>query len=284
MSEELKSCPFCGGTAALAEEGDRTRQYLVFCNSCGISTDADTRRERPVSDWNTRRPEPPRREAEQSEEQEIGNLCYKGNSVGYIYDKMTCYRDQVGMAFDALRMLGWKAGDENGNIERRKAIMAWAESKAESIAAKDAELARLRGELLDAQGAFVELWGVASGAEERFIDDTEALEWVDKFARKHDDEIARALTTSAALASPAEAGEKPCSCSVEGPCMEHSYTTPAAPSDAKAGERPCECGHYRHLHGQLPGNPVEEVCEGQQGSCVCVKYRPAAKPETKEDR
>jgi Lar family restriction alleviation protein len=76
MSEELKSCPFCGGTAALAEEGDRTRQYLVFCNSCGISTDADTRRERPVSDWNTRRPEPPRREAEQMAVAEAMNLAH----------------------------------------------------------------------------------------------------------------------------------------------------------------------------------------------------------------
>jgi Lar family restriction alleviation protein len=105
MSEELKSCPFCGGTAALAEEGDRTRQYLVFCNSCGISTDADTRRERPVSDWNTRRPEPPRREAEQRVYNELHayyqDLIMPGGAIGReeLLARLAMLADEAGGMF-----------------------------------------------------------------------------------------------------------------------------------------------------------------------------------------
>jgi hypothetical protein len=58
---------------------------------------------------------------------------FRGNSIGYIYDKMSCYRDQIMTAYDALRMLGCDTSSANGNIERRKLILEWAELTAEKL-------------------------------------------------------------------------------------------------------------------------------------------------------
>lgn len=58
---------------------------------------------------------------------------HRGNSVGYIYDKMACYREQVFTAYDALRMLGWSDKGTNGNVERRESILAWAARTEESL-------------------------------------------------------------------------------------------------------------------------------------------------------
>lgn len=67
------------------------------------------------------------------------SMVYRGNSVSFIYDKMACYRDQVDLAFNALRALGWKPGTENGNIELRAALLLWANSLAAKVKAFEAE-------------------------------------------------------------------------------------------------------------------------------------------------
>ena len=36
MTEELKDCPFCGGTAQLHEH--YTNEFFVECRSCGVMT------------------------------------------------------------------------------------------------------------------------------------------------------------------------------------------------------------------------------------------------------
>ena len=51
MSEELKSCPFCNGAAALISGG--AGNYFVQCSGCRASTD-DTSRERAIAAWNRR--------------------------------------------------------------------------------------------------------------------------------------------------------------------------------------------------------------------------------------
>lgn len=64
----------------------------------------------------------------------ISNLTYKGNSVGYIYEKMAVYRDQLLTMADALRMIGIdysKSGMDN--IERRKNTLQMAESIREKL-------------------------------------------------------------------------------------------------------------------------------------------------------
>ncbi len=48
---------------------------------------------------------------------------YRGNSISYIYDKMTCYEDQVGMAFDALRELGFRPAEARDNDHMRELLV-----------------------------------------------------------------------------------------------------------------------------------------------------------------
>ncbi len=58
----------------------------------------------------------------------IGSLCYRGNTVSYIYDKTACYKDQVSMAFEALRALGWDETGHSDNDARRAALRAFVKS------------------------------------------------------------------------------------------------------------------------------------------------------------
>lgn len=64
-----------------------------------------------------------------SKEAELRSGTYRGNSVGFIYDKMTCYGDQVRMAFNALRTLGW-VDDCRDNDQRRISIELWTQETA----------------------------------------------------------------------------------------------------------------------------------------------------------
>lgn len=48
-------------------------------------------------------------------EEEIGSLCYRGNTVRYIYDKLTNYSNQLGAAGTRLRELGFKL---TGSLEK----------------------------------------------------------------------------------------------------------------------------------------------------------------------
>lgn len=57
---------------------------------------------------------------------------YRGNTISYIYDKMACYGDQVMMAFNALRLLGW-VDKSNGNAERKIALEAWSKEMRKQI-------------------------------------------------------------------------------------------------------------------------------------------------------
>ena len=66
-------------------------------------------------------------------ENEISNLVYRGNSVGYIFDKMQCYREQVSTMVEALRIIGIDYSVGIDNIERRKYVLQEAEKLAEKI-------------------------------------------------------------------------------------------------------------------------------------------------------
>jgi len=62
-------------------------------------------------------------------EYELANQCYRGNSISYIYDKMTCYRDKVGMAFDALRALGFDPSTAKDNDHMRGLLKAFVKDR-----------------------------------------------------------------------------------------------------------------------------------------------------------
>ena len=64
----------------------------------------------------------------------VGSLCYRGNTVSYIYDKMTCYKDQVGYMTEALKVLGvFPEGLGANNAERAKNLKRWAEETRELL-------------------------------------------------------------------------------------------------------------------------------------------------------
>lgn len=78
-------------------------------------------------------------------EEELSLLTYRGNSVSYIYDKMSCYRDQARTMASMLKIIGIdyaslgtdnKERDQNGFI------------KAENIA----ELLRKRRKKTESEG------------------------------------------------------------------------------------------------------------------------------------
>lgn len=88
------------------------------------------------------------REQLQGAEAELKAQTYHGNSVGYIYDKMLCYKDQVGTMGEIMRTLGQPFESlGNDNIERRRIGLRWAEQVAERIEA--AEVGRIRSENRD---------------------------------------------------------------------------------------------------------------------------------------
>lgn len=55
MTEELKRCPFCGGTAEVCEaENDGALLQLVACMNCGVSTIASDDEAEVIAAWNRR--------------------------------------------------------------------------------------------------------------------------------------------------------------------------------------------------------------------------------------
>jgi hypothetical protein len=70
MSEELKSCPFCGTREGIITipHAAGSRHWRVICGSragCLAKTAWYKSESEAIAAWNTRRPEPPRREAEE---------------------------------------------------------------------------------------------------------------------------------------------------------------------------------------------------------------------------
>lgn len=67
---------------------------------------------------------------------EIDNQNYRGNTIGYIYDKMTCYRSQAFSMANALSILGFEyRASGNGNLERENVMLHWAMQTAEKLKA-----------------------------------------------------------------------------------------------------------------------------------------------------
>lgn len=53
MNEELKPCPFCGGTAS--KVFDKKWAYTVVCNRCAASTGLCWSEEQSIKMWNSRK-------------------------------------------------------------------------------------------------------------------------------------------------------------------------------------------------------------------------------------
>jgi len=78
------------------------------------------------------------------EEDIVAMIPFKGNSVGYIHSKMVCYKDQVGMAFDALRDLGFDTSKGRDNNELRELLKKFVAKKCEELQDLDNEVLRLK--------------------------------------------------------------------------------------------------------------------------------------------
>ena len=80
-------------------------------------------------------------------QKEANELIYEGNSISYIYTKMKCYSDQVGMAYDALRKLGFDTSLPNGNKEMKNALILFVEQQ-NQLEQRNKELTELLRECL----------------------------------------------------------------------------------------------------------------------------------------
>jgi len=70
----------------------------------------------------------------ESQQWQLRNQCFAGNSIGYIYDKMHCYKDQVGTMGEIMQTLGHSYSDfGRDNNERRFNGLRWAERIAERL-------------------------------------------------------------------------------------------------------------------------------------------------------
>ena len=54
MSENLKSCPFCGGSAKLYEVRDGQIYYEIWCTHCGVRTEQYETEAEAIEKWNHR--------------------------------------------------------------------------------------------------------------------------------------------------------------------------------------------------------------------------------------
>ena len=54
MSEELKSCPFCGGKAEMWQPGTRHQSCIVECGNCGCRLESGDEGGRSGASWNRR--------------------------------------------------------------------------------------------------------------------------------------------------------------------------------------------------------------------------------------
>lgn len=52
MTEELKPCPFCGGTANIAK---CQIEFLAYCTHCGVQTELYETEKEVAKAWNTRK-------------------------------------------------------------------------------------------------------------------------------------------------------------------------------------------------------------------------------------
>lgn len=54
MSEKLKPCPFCGGTAHIEQPGTRRQSCIVECDSCGVRHESSDEGAMCGTSWNRR--------------------------------------------------------------------------------------------------------------------------------------------------------------------------------------------------------------------------------------
>lgn len=145
---ELKACPFCGKSGRIHEFDDA---YEVYCTGPGCTAQhRDLDKNSAVAAWNSavaawnRRSDDEGRLREELDEAKknldyMARGVYRGNTISYIYDKAKCYGDQVMMAFNALRLIGFEKGDANGNRELEAALMKWAEKTKARLASLPAD-------------------------------------------------------------------------------------------------------------------------------------------------
>ena len=55
MSEELKSCPYCGGKAVIRNtQIEDKKEYIIGCENCGILSGLCNDRQKIIDKWNAR--------------------------------------------------------------------------------------------------------------------------------------------------------------------------------------------------------------------------------------
>lgn len=121
-------CPYCpsgeGNVHVACIDLDQDDQFQVWCETCWAHGPSRDTIVEAVEAWDRVAGFVARGE------DDVGpNACFRGNSVGHIHDKMSCYQDQVGMGYDALRALGFDPKASKDNNEMREHLKAWTAEK-----------------------------------------------------------------------------------------------------------------------------------------------------------
>ena len=92
MSVELKPCPFCGGSAWIAQEGTSRHSCVVECESCGAQHESGDEGSRSGNSWNRREGERAIEQAARKEALESACSAIKAadDKSIYIYDSNDC--------------------------------------------------------------------------------------------------------------------------------------------------------------------------------------------------
>ena len=77
MTEELKRCPFCGGTANIAKG---QIEFWAYCPHCGVQTELYETEQEVAKAWNTRK-------IEEEQAAEIARLLGNIETIKKIVDK-----------------------------------------------------------------------------------------------------------------------------------------------------------------------------------------------------
>lgn len=153
MSEELKPCPHCGGEArytgyASCDCCNKPFNASVSCLTCGAKVDHLDTKEEATAAWNTRAPQP----AASGDREALVELIE--DALNSVHDMDVTLKAYANSAADALIAAGMvnrpEAVVHEDALRQTLADLAHAEAP---IAARDAEIARLREVLSGAASA-----------------------------------------------------------------------------------------------------------------------------------
>mgnify|MGYP003510037822 CR=1 FL=1 len=97
---ELKPCPFCGGSPAIAAEGEFGQWSMVFCGKCNAQTGVNLSESEAVAEWQARAQDSRCGELLEAAKELVTDPFYGTTSITVSVDDFTRLRKAIA-AFEA---------------------------------------------------------------------------------------------------------------------------------------------------------------------------------------